>query len=509
MGLFKIGYKKVSANEALIITGSKVGREGDPGVYVKDGRMMRVVRGGSVLVTPFQIAESVSLNSMQIKLTTPRIVTNEGVPIRVWATATIKIADELDAIVNYAEQFLGKSRDEISNELKNVLEGNLRTIVAKLTALEVNNAREQFVEQVRDIAQKELTKMGFSIVSLVLDDVKDDDEEDGYLVNLGAKTIAESKRNAEIARSDAALEVANKLAENARSEQLTADDTMIAKNESIKLRQLKEEQNKREIELSRSENEEQVKLKQTEIEKRLKIAEIEATKVEQEGLLAIKETQRQVKEKEALIKAQDEKIRAQALAEIEVINAEAEAKVYEAKERAKAAAIEAQGRAEAEAIRLKGLAEAEAIKKKAEAMKEYGQASVLEMLIKVLPDVARAVSEPLSNIDEVKVFDLGGDGKSNGNGMQQYAGTSVGMLGVVQDILKETTGINMKELVETNASYGRNHLVDAASTTVKTDLEATKPDDEAEFVIEEPTQLEVERGSELDSKDAREEEKES
>ena len=486
MGLFKIGYKKVSANEALIITGSKVGKQGDPGVYVKDGRMMRVVRGGSVLVTPFQIAESVNLNSMQIKLTTPRIVTNEGVPIRVWATATVKIADELDAIVNYAEQFLGKKREDIANELRNVLEGNLRTIVAKLTALEVNNAREQFVEQVRDIAQKELTKMGFSIVSLVLDDVKDDDEQDGYLVNLGAKTIAESKRNAEIARSDAQLEVANKLAENRRSEQLTADDTMIATNESIKMRQLKEEQNKREIELSRSENEEQVKLKQTEIEKTLKVAQIEATKAEQEGLLAIKETQRQVKEQEALIKAQDEKILAQTQAEIEVINAEAEAKVFEANAKARAAAIEAQGRAEAEAIRQKGLAEAEAIAKKAEAMKEYGQASVLEMLIKVLPDVARAVSEPLSNIDEVKVFDMGGEGK--GNGMQQYAGTSLGMFGVVQDILKETTGINMKELVETNASYGRNHLVDSKET-VKADWEATIPNDESEFVIEEPVQV--------------------
>lgn len=477
MGLFKIGYKKVSANEALIITGSKVGKEGDPGVYVKDGRMMRVVRGGSVLVTPFQIAESVSLNSMQIKLTTPRIVTNEGVPIRVWATATIKIADELDAIVNYAEQFLGKKREDIANELRNVLEGNLRTIVAKLTALEVNNAREQFVDQVREIAQKELTKMGFSIVSLVLDDVKDDDEQDGYLVNLGAKTIAESKRNAEIARSDAQLEVANKLAENRRSELLTADATAIATNESVKTRQLKEEQNKREIELNRSENEEKIKLKQTEIDKTLKIAQIEATKVEQEGLLAIKETQRQVKEQEALIKAQDEKIRAKTLAEIEVINAEAEAKVFEANAKARANAIEAQGKAEAEAIA-----------KKAEAMKEYGQASVLEMLIKVLPDVARAVSEPLSNIGEVKVFDLGGESKANG--MQQFASTSLGMFGVVQDILKETTGINMKEIVETNASYGRNQLVDTKEA-IQADKEATLPNDETEFLIEEPIQNKV------------------
>ena len=60
---------------------------------------------------------------------------------------------------------------------------------------------------------------------------------------------------------------------------------------------------------------------------------------------------------------------------------DAEAQQYEAEK--EAAAIRAKGLAEAEAIRKKGLAEAEALDKKAEAMKKYGQAAILEMIVGV------------------------------------------------------------------------------------------------------------------------------
>ncbi len=75
-----------------------------------------------------------------------------------------------------------------------------------------------------------------------------------------------------------------------------------------------------------------------------------------------------------------------------------------------AAAIRAKGLAEAEAIRQKGLAEAEALDKKAEAMKKYGQAAILEMIVGVLPDIAKSVAEPLSAIDKVTVIGGNSDG---------------------------------------------------------------------------------------------------
>lgn len=458
MSIFKVGFQKVSTNEALVISGKRLGNpEKDKRIFhdEKSGRMIKIVRGGTEWVPPYQTAEKIPLNSIQIKLSTPEIYTKDGVPVLVFATTTVKIADDLAAIANYAEQFLGKKPEQIAHELKQVLEGNLRAIVAKLEILEVNNQREKFITQVKEIAEPELANMGFAITSMVIDDVKDA-RENGFLVNLGRKKIADTRRDAEIAESNAALEVANKLAENKRAQSLTTNKAAVEMNESTRNRQLKENENHEALEQAKAATEQALQVKQTELDKALKIAQIEARKVEQEGTLAIKETERQVKEKEALILAQDEKIKAQALADIEVINAEAEAKVYEANALAKANAVSAAGKAEADAIRLKGLAEAETIAKKAEAMEKYGQAALLEMLVGVMPQMAEAIAKPLSAISEVKVMDFGGNGSESG--VQSVASNAIGVLGLVQEAMKQTTGIDMKELITTNAAAGRNYL---------------------------------------------------
>ena len=79
-------------------------------------------------------------------------------------------------------------------------------------------------------------------------------------------------------------------------------------------------------------------------------------------------------------------------------------KIAEAQRFAKeqeAEGIAAVGKAEAEAIRAKALAEAEGIDKKAEAMKKYGEAAVVEMIMAALPEIARNVAEPLSKVDKI------------------------------------------------------------------------------------------------------------
>ena len=57
---------------------------------------------------------------------------------------------------------------------------------------------------------------------------------------------------------------------------------------------------------------------------------------------------------------------------------------------------------------MKGEAEAEAMRMKAEAMQLYGQAAMMEMVTDKLPDIARAVSEPLSKTEKIILFGEGG-----------------------------------------------------------------------------------------------------
>jgi len=54
-------------------------------------------------------------------------------------------------------------------------------------------------------------------------------------------------------------------------------------------------------------------------------------------------------------------------------------------------------------------AEAEGIDRKAEAMKKYGEAAVVEMIMNALPEIAKNVAAPLTNVDSITMY---GEGNS-------------------------------------------------------------------------------------------------
>lgn len=150
----------------------------------------------------------------------------------------------------------------------------------------------------------------------------------------------------------------------------------------------------------------------------------------------------------------DAEVRKQADADLYRRQKEAEAKKYEAERAAEAQkfskqqeaeGIELVGKAEAEAIRQKGLAEAEAMKQKAEAYKQYNDAAVAEMLIKVLPDIAKSVAQPLSSIDKVSI--IGGDA----SGVSGVSGNVPILMAQTMQTVKEATGIDMGEIVRANS----------------------------------------------------------
>lgn len=101
--------------------------------------------------------------------------------------------------------------------------------------------------------------------------------------------------------------------------------------------------------------------------------------------------------------------------------------------------IRTRGLAEAEAIRAKAVAEAEGIEKKAEAMAKMGEAAVLEMYFKALPEVVKNAAEPLNSVDKITMY---GDGNST-KLMKDIMGTVV----QVTDGLKESTGVDLQAIL--------------------------------------------------------------
>src|SRR5690606_40644625 len=144
-----------------------------------------------------------------------------------------------------------------------------------------------------------------------------------------------------------------------------------------------------------------------------------------------------------------EKAKQIAAADANQYRIEAEAKAQAEKIRvdglAKAEAERAQGESEADIIRLKGLAEAEAKRKIAEAFEQYGQAAILDMVIRMLPEYAKEVASPLSNIDKITVVDTG---SGEGGGANRVTSYATNLMSQLQETMKASSGIDVKELIE-------------------------------------------------------------
>lgn len=119
---------------------------------------------------------------------------------------------------------------------------------------------------------------------------------------------------------------------------------------------------------------------------------------------------------------------------------------------AKADSQRAQGESEAEIIRLKGLAEAEAKRKIAEAFEQYGQAAMMDMVINMLPEYAKQLASPLSNIDKITVVDTGSD--STNGGANKVTGYATNLMSTMQESLKASSGIDVKELLQNFSGKG-------------------------------------------------------
>ena len=461
-------YKTVGPDEALIVTGSYLGSKN---VHTDDsGNRIKIIRGGGTFVLPvFQQSEPLSLLSSKLEVTTPEVYTEQGVPVMADGTAIIKIGGSIAEIATAAEQFLGKSKEDREIEAKEVLEGHLRSILGSMTVEEIYKNRDKFSQEVQRVASQDLAKMGLIIVSFTIKDVRD---KNGYLDSLGKPRIAQVRRDADIATAEAEKETRIKRAEADKEAQKAEIERSTEIAEAEKHNQLKVAEYRREQDMAKARADqayelETAKAKQEVTEQEMQIRIIERQKQieleEKEILRREKQYDSEVKKKADADRyaieqsAAAAKTREIAEADAEKYRIEAKAKADAEKVRldgiAKADAQRAQGETEAEVIRLKGLAEAEAKRKIAEAFELYGQAAVMDMVINMLPEYAKQVASPLSNIDKITVVDTG---SGEGGGANKVTSYATNLMSTLQETLKASSGIDMKDLLESYA--GKNSI---------------------------------------------------
>ncbi len=397
-------------------------------------------------------------------------------------TAIIKVGGSIGEIATAAEQFLGKTKQDRENEAREVLEGHLRSILGSMTVEEIYKNRDKFSQEVQRVASQDLAKMGLMIVSFTIKDVRD---KNGYLDSLGKPRIAQVKRDADIATAEAdketrikkaeadkdakkaELERATEIAEAEKENQMKIADYRreqdIAKARAdqaydLETARSKQEVTEQEMQIKIIERQKQIELEEKEILRREKQYDSEVKKKADADRYAMEQTAEANKRREiAEADANQYRIESQAKAEAEKVRVDGVAK---------AEAEKAKGETEAEIIRLKGLAEAEAKRKIAEAYEQYGQAAILDMVLEMLPEYAKQVASPFSNIDKITVVDTGSD-SSNG-GANKVSGYATSLMSTMQESLKASAGIDVKELLENFSGKGNiRHSIDELTNEIK------------------------------------------
>ena len=443
------GYVNARPNEVVVITGL---------------RKQRHLRGKAGFMIPFVEQRSY----LDIEQFSTDVRTSEAVPtldfinVRADAAVKLKIGTTDEMIARAAENFLNWNTTDISNSVQDVLEGNLREVIGQMELRKMVNDRQEFASKVQDNVAPYLAKMGLEVIAFTVQSFSD---EGGVIDNLGIENVETIKKDALIAKAKAERERKEVEAEQdklANDKRVAADLEIAQKQNELKLKQAALKQ---EADIAQAKAD-AAKGIEAEIQRR------EQERVAAEANIMKQEKEAEVKEREVKVREQEldanirkqaeaEKYSRQQAAEAQLIERQrqAEAELFETQKEAEARkaqaeaekfaqlqeaeAIEAKGRAEAEAIRLKLEAEAQGLDKKAEAMKKMQEAAITEMIVDKLPEIARAVAEPLTKVDKITMYGEGNASKMVGDIMQSIDQVSQGAGFDIRQLLAGALGVNM------------------------------------------------------------------
>ena len=454
-------YIKVGPNEVLIVSGRRH-RYVDPDGTVQT-RGFRVRKGGGTFVIPvIEKVDRLSLELLTIDVQQEQdVYTSKGVPVRVDGVAQIKVKGDDISIATAAEQFLSKDTEAIKNIAMQTLEGHLRAILGTMTVEDIYQNRDAFAQKVQEVAAGDMANMGLSIVSFTIRDIKDSQ---GYLDALGKPRIAQVKRDAQIAQAEADRDAMIKLVpgdpggagsevrggyENRRSpaglpierrqyqaavNQKKAEADLAYDLQKYKTGQLVKAE---EVQVNIIEKQKQIELQQQEIMRKQRELEANVQKpadAERYKVETLANARKFQLETEAAGAASATKATGFAAADVVKATGVAEADANKARGLAQAAVIEAQGKATAEAMRVK-----------AESFKQYNEAAVVEMIIRVLPEVAGKISEPLSKTEKMIIIN---SGSGVGGGASKLTGDVTQIMAQLPPIIESLTGIKFEKLLE-------------------------------------------------------------
>ncbi|MCZ4067335.1 SPFH domain-containing protein [Microbacterium sp. H37-C3] len=403
-------YKVAKADQALVVVGrSQKNAAGD-------SSRISVITGGGALVNPLtQRAEMISLRARQIKME-PTAQASNGVTVSVAGVALVKIGSDPEFVRRAAERFLSQD-GAIEQFTTEQLEGALRGVVATLTVEQLMKDRQKLSDQIAEGIKSDLLAQGLILDSFQIQGITD---KNGYIDALGATEVERVRREAEVARINAAREVkARQLATDEANliEQTAYDKNSAAASAEVGRARAEAEQAEA---LARAQREQDVLLQAAENRQAQLDADIK-------------------KVADASLYERQRKADADAYAEVKA----AEARAQIAAQEAEATRLRAQ--AEADAVRLAGEARAEAIEAEAAAIAQNQEALLAQRAIEALVPLMTEFARGFDKVGSITV--LGGDGASS-----HIASESASSMRATFDAVQATTGIDLRQIIQGQAT---------------------------------------------------------
>lgn len=309
-------YRRCASDEILVVFGT-AGKKSvtDPATGKNETVVLpsKIIHGGGTVVFPIiQDWKKMSLKPIQIQ-TSVSGVSSQMISVSIPVTLTTGIGTTDELMQNAASRFLTARPDEISEQIRDILIGEMRSLMATMTIEEINADRVKFLGKAKENIEAELNKVGFCIININNADITDNAN---YIHNLGKKaaTKAEAQALADIA------------------EEKKKGDIQIAETEKERQIAVANAEKERATQVAETKQQQEVRVAEINQEKEIKLAEAE--KIKESGVAT------QQAEKEANI--------AKAKADAESATAARKAEAVASVAQSEAEALSAQAEAEAQ-----------------------------------------------------------------------------------------------------------------------------------------------------------------
>ena len=124
-----------------------------------------MIVGGRAVVFPcIQTVQKLKLSTITLLTVTPKVYTQQGVPLSLTGVAQVKINGKNPEMLKAAaEQFGDKDEEDISTVAKLTLEGHQRAVMGTMTVEEIYKDRKKFASKVLEVGSEGIQLQSGSI----------------------------------------------------------------------------------------------------------------------------------------------------------------------------------------------------------------------------------------------------------------------------------------------------------------------------------------------------------